>query len=926
MHVQEIRLQQVLEGAKQYRVPLYQRTYSWSPKQLSRLWSDVVDLSDAREQDPRASHFTGSLVLSTGGIGPGGAEFLVVDGQQRLTTLSVLIAAIRDHIAKTEPDNPQKVARLHETYLSDRFKHGDDRLKLLPTQADRTAFRAIVDNAVLDGMQSGVIDAYRFFRTRLVETDDPDDPHDIDRIASAVLDGLVFVAITAGHDDNVYRIFESLNNTGMKLTQGDLLRNYIFMRLGSRGEDVYTSVWLPMQTLLSSADLEALFWMDITWTTPDAKQGDIYALQEARLSRLADEEVEAEVRRYARLAELVAQIRDPSLCPDNEVRERLARLDAWGSSAADPLVLRILSAQDSGETTEGDAAKALAVLESYFVRRLVVNAPPNALSRILLRAASDLDMADLAGSLRKYLSTGRKFYATDRQITEAVVAKPFYYSGRPVQRKTLLTWLEQLDAGKEPAALTSATIEHVMPQTLTDAWRDDLALDLGEFATVDDLHEAYLHTLANLTLTGYNSELSNAPFTSKRALLAESNIALNKPIAAEESWGRRQILGRGAALAQRISAEWIAPLAETDVVESGVAWKLATEVIESIPEGRWTTYGNVATIAGTHPVPLGVFLGKNFVANAWRVLQAAGTVSPGFRWPSDSPYDGRDPHDVLIEEGVEFDGDGRADAESRLEVTDLAELLGIPIGSSTSDDELDDSDERESAYLAQLATRFTPATIHGVIEVLRAWRALGGYVTFGTSNDIGAFLHVREPGSATHVWPLVIYSYGSIEVVFQWLASRPPFDDVRMRDELRNRLNRARGVAIEDSKLNVRPTFSVDVLADVRDRQSVVDALEWFMEVMGEHDRLVQSDTPGERGSITFTLDGDRRELSRETVIASLEGRVPGNVLTYWVDIGGVRWPVKQVLSLALGVDTKQFQSWDARRRLEALGFEIGRA
>ncbi|MCX6503502.1 MAG: DUF262 domain-containing protein [Microbacterium sp.] len=925
MHVQEIRLQQVLEGAKQYRVPLYQRTYSWSSKQLARLWSDVVDLSDARVDDPRAIHFTGSLVLSTGGIGPGGSEFLVVDGQQRLTTLSVLIAAIRDHIAKTDSDASHKVARLHETYLSDRFKSGDDRLKLLPTQADRTAFRAIVDNAVLDGMHSGVIDAYRFFRTRLVEADDPDDPHDVDRIASAVLDGLIFVAITAGHDDNVYRIFESLNNTGMKLTQGDLLRNYIFMRLGSSGEHVYTAVWLPMQTTLSSADLEALFWMDITWSTPEAKQGDIYALQEARLSRLADAEIEVEVRRYARLAELVSQIRDPSRCSDPILRERLARLNVWGSSAADPLVLRILSIQESGVAADTDAADALAVLESYFVRRLVVNAPPNALSRILLRAAGELDAADLAGSLRRYFSTGRKFYATDRQIADAVVAKPFYYSGRPTQRKTLLSWLEQLAAGKEPASLGAATIEHVMPQTLTDAWRDDLSLDLGEFATVDDLHEAYLHTLANLTLTGYNSELSNAPFGSKRALLADSNIALNKPIAAADTWGRQQILGRGAALAQSICAEWVAPLAETDVIESGVAWKLATEVIESIPEGRWTTYGNVATIAGTHPVPLGVFLGKNFVTNAWRVLQAAGTISPGFRWPSGSPNDGREPQDVLLEEGVEFDAEGRADADSKLGVADLAELLGVPVDSSDLDDEHDDSDERESAYLAQLATRFTPATIHGVIEVLQAWRALGGYVTFGTSNDIGAFLHVREPGSASHIWPLVIYSYGSVEVVFQWLASRPPFDDIRMRDELRNRLNRARGVAIEDSKLRVRPAFSVDVLADVSDRQHVIDALEWFMEVMGEHDRLVQADSSGEQGTITFTLDGELRELSRDTVTERLRGHVPGNILTYWVNVEGVHWPVKQVLSIALGIEAKQFQSWDARRRLEALGFEIGR-
>ncbi|MBD8024863.1 DUF262 domain-containing protein [Microbacterium sp. Sa1CUA4] len=907
-------------------MPLYQRTYSWSLKQLGRLWSDVVDLSDARVDDPRATHFTGSLVLSTGGVGPGGSEFLVVDGQQRLTTLSVLIAAIRDHIAKTEPDAPQKVARLHETYLTDRFKHGDDRLKLLPTQADRTAFRALVDNAVLDGMHSGVIDAYRFFRTRLVEADDPEDPHDIDRIASAVLDGLVFVAITAGHDDNVYRIFESLNNTGMKLTQGDLLRNYIFMRLGSRGEDVYASVWLPMQTLLTSADLEALFWMDITWSTPEAKQGDIYSLQEARLSRLTDAEVEAEVRRYARLAELLTQIRDPERCRESALRERLERLKEWGSIAADPLVLYILSLQDSGLSEEGEAAKALAVLESYFVRRLLVNAPTSALSRILLRAPGEMDSADISSSLLRYLSTGRKFYATDRQVADAIIAKPFYYSGRPTQRKTLLTWLERIHAGKEPASLASATIEHVMPQTLTDAWRESLSLDLGEFATVDDLHEAYLHTLANLTLTGYNSELSNAPFAAKRVLLAESNIALNKPIAAAETWGRQQILGRGAALAETVRTTWVAPLAETDVVESGVAWKLATEVIESIPEGRWTTYGNVATIAGTHPVPLGVFLGKNIVSNAWRVLQAAGTISPGFRWSPGSPNEGRDPKDVLIEEGIEFGADGRADVQCKLEVADLAGLLGVEIEASSTDGEFDDSDERENAYLAQMAGRYTPATIHGVIEVLRAWRGFGGYVTFGTSTDIGAFLHVREPGSASHIWPLVIYSYGSVEVVFQWLASRPPFDDIRMREEFRRRLNRARGVAIEDSKLKVRPTFSVDVLADVADRQRVIDALEWFMEVMGEHDRLVQTEPSGEHGTIHFTLDNEHRELSREMVVERLQGHTPGNVLAYWVEVEGIRWPVKQAFGIALGIEPKQFQSWDARRRLETLGFEIGRS
>lgn len=923
MHVQEIRLQQVLEGTKQYRVPLYQRTYSWTPKQLTRLWTDVIDLAEARVSDPQATHFTGSLVLSTGGIGPGGAEFLVVDGQQRLTTLSVLIAAIRDHIAKTEPDSPAKVARLHETYLADRFKSGDDRLKLLPTQADRDAFRAIVDRAVGDDAHSGVLDAYRFFRARLVEIDDPDDAHDIDRITSAVLDGLTFVAITAGHDDNVYRIFESLNNTGMKLTQGDLLRNYIFMRLGHRGEEVYTSVWLPMQNLLSSADLEALFWMDMTWSQPDAKQGDIYALQESRMSRLADTEIEQEVRRYSRLAYLLAQLRDPHRASDPSVRAALERLNEWGSTAVDPLVLRILQVADAGSASRESAAQALRILESYFVRRLVINASPNALSRILLRAAGELDNDDLAGSLHRYLSKGRKFFATDRQIAEAVVSKPFYYSGRPSQRKTLLAWLEKLEAGKEPASLDKATIEHVMPQTLTPAWHDSLSSDLGEYASAEDLHEAYLHTLANLTLSGYNSELSNSPFEKKRQLLADSNIALNASISELPRWGREQMVHRGADLAKKITDHWIAPLPDTEIVESGIAWKVVSAAVEAIPKGRWTTYGNIATVAGTHPVPLGVFLGKAEVPNAWRVLQAAGTVSPGFRWVPDSPHFGRDPHDLLAEEGVVFDAEGRADAAQRLSAQDLAALVGITLDGEEEDfASSDESEQTENAYLAQLASRFAPSTIHGVIELLKTWRSLGGYVAFGTSTDVGAFLHVREPGSGSHIWPVVIYSSGSVEVVFQWLANRPPFDSRPLRDEFRKRLNMTGDVDLSESKLDSRPSFSVEVLADLRERARVSEALEWFMGIVSEYDRLIQTAAVAE--SVEVVVEGGRRQLSREQVSSALHGHSPSNIVTYWADIEGVRWPVKQAMSIALDTESTRFDSLDARRALIALGYAVG--
>lgn len=924
MHVQEIRLQQVLEGSKQYRVPLYQRTYAWHEKQHSRLWDDIVALADERESEPTATHFTGSLVLATGAVGPGGNEFLVVDGQQRLTTLSVLIAAIRDHVAETEGEHSPSVARLHESFLVDRFKQGDARLKLLPTQADRDAFRGIIDRHLSAGDASGVVATYRYFRHRLHEIDDPDDPHDVDRITGAVLDGLVFVAITAGHGDNVYRIFESLNNTGMKLTQGDLLRNYLFMRLGPRGEATYSSVWLPMQSILSTAELESLFWLDLTWSTPDAKLNNVYALQEARLSRMSVNEIEVEVRRYAALAQLLATIHEPDREPDARIRESLQRLRAWGNSGTDPLVLRLLERRAADAINVDQVADSLHVIESFLVRRLFVNAPSNALSRILLRAAQDMTDEDPAGSLRVYFSTGRKFFASDRQISEALVSKPFYFSGRRHQKKVALSWIEMLIAGKEPAALGAASIEHVMPQTITAAWKGALSADLGDYSTADELHEALVHVAANLTLSGYNSELSNAPFAEKRQLLAKSNIALNAEIAENERWGRTEILRRGTRLAELITSHWTGPVRDAAVPDAGFRWDLVSDVIAAIPPGSWTSYGQVAALAGTHPVPLGVFLASNLVDGAWRVLQAAGTVSPGFRWTADSPHYGYDPMKVLEQEGVTFDEQQRASADRYLDVQALGRLIGISVDEGVLVRESDDDGEREREYLQQLSERSPADTVHGVIDLLSAWRSLGGTVSFGTSTDIGAFLMLPR-GERRGIWPFVIYSSGSVEVVFQWLSNRPPFDDRDLRDELRRRLNEVLGVVLPERKIDARPSFSVDVLVDPDQRFAVVDTLEWFVQKVQDFDwGMAIAPEAIEKGGVSITIAGVNRLLSRELVESQLAGVAPAKIDTYWIEIEGTRYPVKQALAAALRVSTREFQSYKARQHLEAIGFEVG--
>lgn len=234
----ETSLQELLEGSKQYQVPLYQRTYSWTRAQLARLWEDVATLAEDRADDPKVTHFIGSLVLAASPAnGPAGvSEFLVIDGQQRLTTLSVLLCAIRDHRAAHE--GPEHRERIDQQYLQNRWKVEAHRMKLVPTQADRYAYLACLDAAPEAGGSDPIGAAYRYFAGELVAVDDPDDPADIDRIEDAVISGLSLVSVTAQPGDNAHRIFESLNNTGLRLNQGDLLRNYLFMRLPTRAEAV----------------------------------------------------------------------------------------------------------------------------------------------------------------------------------------------------------------------------------------------------------------------------------------------------------------------------------------------------------------------------------------------------------------------------------------------------------------------------------------------------------------------------------------------------------------------------------------------------------------------------------------------------------------------------------------------------------------
>ena len=672
----------VLEGKKQYQVPLYQRVYSWQNKQLDQLWDDILELVATRRVAPGASHFIGSLVLATSPDfnAVGVSKLLVVDGQQRLTTLTLLLAALRDHLTKT--GDAERAEGIHAQYLVNVYDKGKP-IKVVPTQADREAYKAVLACSPEAGGSDAIGNAYNHFRARIAAADDPDDPHDLEQIENAVVHGLAVVVVTAEPGDNAHRIFESLNNTGLQLNQSDLIKNYLFMRLGERAEDVYDAIWLPLEEKLASAEtLELLFWLDLVQRDERATQSDTYAGQQKRLEKFTTpDQIESEVRRFAALGDVLATILDPSRESDPAIRRRLEHIRAWGSTTAYPVVMTVLARRAAGTATPTQVADALLTLESYFVRRIVVGRATAGLNRSLLQAVSAVTDAEAVDvSLRDYLSRGRKHFATDTQIRQAVTVVPFYWQGRAAQKKLILHWLEQSYGSKEVVDPKNLTIEHVLPQTLTDAVRQEFAAGLPEDADVTGEHERIVHTIGNLTLTGYNSELSNRPFTAKRVMLAESGLRMNQEIAASTAWGLEEIQARGAALAEKIIGLWPGPneaFAGANDEEPSETRRLVASIVAEIPAGRWTSYGEVALVAGTYPQPVAAIITTYTMQGAWRVLQTGGTISPGFRWLD--PERTEHPRAYLEAEGLTFDDDGRAAGEQFIDARELAALAGLDV-------------------------------------------------------------------------------------------------------------------------------------------------------------------------------------------------------------------------------------------------------
>jgi hypothetical protein len=560
MRASETRLRALLEGQQHYVIPLFQRPYSWQRNDWQTLWNDIVE---TYRFNPAGGHFLGSIVSkSQQGTPEGVSPYIVIDGQQRLTTLSVVIAALRDRIGK---DDPAAGERISDLCLMNKYAKDEYHYKIRPTQADRPAYFAVIDgndNTADEGDPNLIRQAYDFFFDALGKSIDEEDDEmlDLARLERFLLDEVEVVSITLGDDDNEYRIFESLNWKGAPLSQADLLRNYFFMRIPADvQQNLYDSVWLPMQAMLDSKTLADFFRYEYMSSGHFVRQKDIYLKWRSDLDRLEPDDLAAKMRELAGHAQYYKRLIDPEAEPDATVRERLERLNRWGGQTIYPFVLWFYEGAGGRNVDSTGVSRVLRLIESYLIRRLFCGISTTGSNRFFMELAAQIPEGNLLVAVRQALSQprGRRRWPNDKEFREGLVTYELYEGSRSEQRRLIIETFEQDYEHKEPAELRGLTVEHIMPQDLTDEWRATLGPDANA------IHARLLHTLGNLTLTGYNPELSNRPFSEKRRLFQDSNLAMNRNIAEEAEWGPEQIRSRAERLAARAIELWPGPVERT---------------------------------------------------------------------------------------------------------------------------------------------------------------------------------------------------------------------------------------------------------------------------------------------------------------------------------------------------------------------------
>ena len=545
---------EILNGNRQFLIPVYQRFYSWDIDQCKRLWNDIVEM----QRKGKAGHFVGSIVnIAEQAMPTGVQKYMIIDGQQRMTTLTLLLLALRDYAIKNPSDTTINARRIDNMLLKNEYESGDERYKLLLTETDRDILISLVEEKpISEGIRSRQIENYNFFANKLADKEiQPAEVYESIgklQIVNITLDRAV---------DDAQAIFESLNSTGKELSESDLIRNYVLMGLEpSEQTYVYEHLWRPMEQLFiyetQGTVMDAFFRHYLTMKLSRIpKQGRVY--EEFKLYHLNCEfgtirELCQDLLEYAKYYTNIVFKRNS----DTDLKKLYEDIIDLRMEVSYPFLLKIHHDCREGLITSDELKEILRLCISYVLRRAICEIPTNSMNKTFATLKNYIRPDDYLNSVKAFFvmqDTYKEFPDNDK--FEGAFENRDIYNMRA--RNYILSRLENFD-NKAPIIIENYTIEHIMPQNknLSLEWQADLG------AEWQDVQKKYLHTIGNLTLTAYNREMSDKPFLEKMNMkggFKESALRLNKYVVLQNRWNQKHIQERAKELAKKAESIWPYP-------------------------------------------------------------------------------------------------------------------------------------------------------------------------------------------------------------------------------------------------------------------------------------------------------------------------------------------------------------------------------
>lgn len=562
----ETTLNKLLNTSRQFIVPIFQRNYSWQKSQYEQLWFDILRASKFKEKQ---NHFIGSIVYIDMGTPAGRPQqLLLIDGQQRLTTISILLCAIKDYVQKFNLETKLiNLAKIKNQFLYNSDEIDEDRYKLLLNVQDKETYIKLIDNTIftVNKPATNIIKCYEFFYERI---EDFIKQHgQIDEIYAGIFK-LSLVSISLDKDsDNPQMIFESMNSTGKDLSQTDLLRNYLLMDLTPEKQTrLYKTYWKPMEELFGEDiyknDVNKFDYFIRDFLTLKSDTGHICKINNV-YENFKRYYLDNNCEKFAVLKDLFTYAKyyaciDLLQENDDELKLYWQEFKKLDSHVVYPFLLKLYDDYSCQILIKEDFKKILQVVISYLWRRAICEIPTNSLSKTFATLYQAVDKEDYVNSVIKafVFKSSYKRFPSDYEVREKLQTKDIYHFRL---RKYLLEALENY-YHKEPIDLNTAnyTIEHIMPQNIEHnlSWQQMLGENWQE------VHSLYLHTLGNLTITGYNAEMSNKSFVEKvngESGFKHSHLKLNESIVQCDVWNKKAIQRRTNILTDIILKIWKYP-------------------------------------------------------------------------------------------------------------------------------------------------------------------------------------------------------------------------------------------------------------------------------------------------------------------------------------------------------------------------------